>query len=107
MGTGPHKAEDVLKVMEALGSAVMKERVKDKVGPFGLTESKGERLMPTYPVKNLKTGETKELSMTMTEYGQWKETILTGIETGGAQQRLYLESETIRTSFRRFQRPST
>ena len=29
--------------------------------------------MPTYPVKNLKTGETKELSMTMTEYGQWKE----------------------------------
>ena len=29
------KAEDVLKVMEALSGAVMKERVKAKVGPFG------------------------------------------------------------------------
>ena len=29
--------------------------------------------MPTYPVKNLKTGETKELSMTMKEYMAWKE----------------------------------
>ena len=28
--------------------------------------------MPTYPVKNLKTGETQELSMTMTEYTQWR-----------------------------------
>ena len=32
------KAEDVLKVMEALSSAVMKERVKDKVGPFGFNK---------------------------------------------------------------------
>ena len=29
--------------------------------------------MPTYPVKNLKTGETKELSMTMKEYCEWKD----------------------------------
>ena len=28
--------------------------------------------MPTYPVKNLKTGETKTLSMTMQKYDQWK-----------------------------------
>ena len=28
--------------------------------------------MPTYPLKNLKTGETKELSMTMTAYDQWR-----------------------------------
>ena len=28
--------------------------------------------MPTYPVKNLKTGETKDLSMTMKEYDQWR-----------------------------------
>jgi len=29
--------------------------------------------MPTYPLVNQKTGEKKELSMTMLEYGQWKE----------------------------------
>jgi len=29
--------------------------------------------MPTYPVINLKTKEKKELSMTMSEYAQWKE----------------------------------
>jgi|TARA_Y100000289_G_scaffold20975_1_gene20225 hypothetical protein len=29
--------------------------------------------MPTYNVKNLKTGEKKEFSMTMKEYCQWKE----------------------------------
>ena len=28
MGPGPHKAEDVLKVMEALTGAVLKDRVK-------------------------------------------------------------------------------
>jgi hypothetical protein len=28
--------------------------------------------MPTYPVKNQKTGETKELYMTMVEYEQWR-----------------------------------
>ena len=28
--------------------------------------------MPTYPVKNMKTGEEKELSMTMTAYDEWK-----------------------------------
>ena len=33
------KAEDVLKVMEALRGAVMKERVKDKVGPFGFNKN--------------------------------------------------------------------
>jgi hypothetical protein len=29
--------------------------------------------MPTYPVKNLETGETKELYMSMVEYQKWKE----------------------------------
>ena len=29
--------------------------------------------MPTYPVKNLKTGEEKELHMSMKEYMSWKE----------------------------------
>ena len=29
--------------------------------------------MPTYPLKNLKTGETQELSMTMSAYDKWKE----------------------------------
>ena len=29
--------------------------------------------MPTYPVKNLKTGETKELSMTMSAYDEWRD----------------------------------
>ena len=29
--------------------------------------------MPTYNVKNLKTGEKKEFRMTMKEYCQWKE----------------------------------
>ena len=33
------KAEDILKVMEALSGAVMKERVKDKVGPFGFNKN--------------------------------------------------------------------
>ena len=29
--------------------------------------------MPTYPLKNLKTGETQELSMTMSAYDKWRE----------------------------------
>ena len=29
--------------------------------------------MPTYPVINLKTKEKKELSMTMKQYGEWKD----------------------------------
>ena len=28
--------------------------------------------MPTYPVKNLKTGEQKELSMSMSAYDEWR-----------------------------------
>ena len=28
--------------------------------------------MPSYPLKNLKTGETKELMMSMKEYDQWR-----------------------------------
>jgi len=28
--------------------------------------------MPTYPVKHLETGETKELYMSMVEYEQWR-----------------------------------
>ena len=29
--------------------------------------------MPTYPVKHKETGEQKELSMTMSVYGEWRE----------------------------------
>ena len=29
--------------------------------------------MPTYPVINKETGEQKELSMSMMEYGEWRE----------------------------------
>ena len=29
--------------------------------------------MPTYPVINKETGETKELSMTMTQYSNWRD----------------------------------
>ena len=29
--------------------------------------------MPTYPVKNKETGETKTLSMTMKEYSEWRD----------------------------------
>ena len=29
--------------------------------------------MPTYPVKHKETGETKELSMSMTAYGEWRD----------------------------------
>ena len=29
--------------------------------------------MPTYPVKNLKTGEEKELMMSMKDYDEWRE----------------------------------
>jgi|TARA_R100000027_G_scaffold5064_1_gene4154 hypothetical protein len=32
------KAEDVLKVMEALSAQVIKDRVKDKLGPFGFNK---------------------------------------------------------------------
>ena len=28
--------------------------------------------MPPYPVKNLKTGEQKEIQMSMSEYDQWR-----------------------------------
>ena len=28
--------------------------------------------MPNYPVKNLKTGEQKEIQMSMVEYDQWR-----------------------------------
>ena len=38
MGPGNHRAEDVLKVMEALGAAVMKDSVKNKLGPFGFNK---------------------------------------------------------------------
>ena len=38
--------------------------------------------MPTYNVKNLKTGEKKEFRMTMKEYCQWKKTIPIGTRTG-------------------------
>lgn len=40
LGPVPPKAEDVLKVMEAMTGAVMKDRVKNKVGPFGFNKNK-------------------------------------------------------------------
>lgn len=42
MGPGPSKAEDVLKVMEALSAQVIKERVKNKIGPFGFNKKTQE-----------------------------------------------------------------
>jgi len=39
MNNAVAKAEDILKVMEALSGAVMKERVKEKVGPFGFNKN--------------------------------------------------------------------
>tara|TARA_B100000003_G_scaffold132681_1_gene119000 strand:- start:44 stop:256 length:213 start_codon:yes stop_codon:yes gene_type:complete len=36
------KAEDVLKVMEALSAQVIKDRVKDKLGPFGFNKKQKE-----------------------------------------------------------------
>ena len=36
------KAEDVRKVMEALSAQVMKERVKEKLGPFGFNKQPKE-----------------------------------------------------------------
>jgi len=40
LGPVTPKAEDVLKVMEAMTGAVMKDRVKNKVGPFGFNKNK-------------------------------------------------------------------
>ena len=37
--------------------------------------------MPTYPVKNMKTGEEKELSMTMKDYDTWRKEIVTVMTT--------------------------
>jgi len=34
------KAEDILKIMESLANVVMKNRSKDKVGPFGFNKTK-------------------------------------------------------------------
>tara|TARA_Y100000385_G_C13065352_1_gene626401 strand:- start:378 stop:599 length:222 start_codon:yes stop_codon:yes gene_type:complete len=42
MGPGPNKAEDVLKVMEALSAQVIKERLKNKIGPFGFNKKTQE-----------------------------------------------------------------
>ena len=33
----------------------------------------GVQIMPQYDVKNLKTGETKQLNLTMANYEQWRE----------------------------------
>ena len=38
--------------------------------------------MPQYDVKHLKTGETKQLNLTISAYEQWKEDIPNGIKTG-------------------------
>jgi hypothetical protein len=42
LGPAP-KAEDVLKVMEALSGSVMKERATNKVGPFGFYKNGKEK----------------------------------------------------------------
>ena len=36
------KAEEILKVMESLAGVVMKNRVKDKLGPFGFNKQREE-----------------------------------------------------------------
>tara|TARA_Y100000289_G_C3929095_1_gene155316 strand:- start:2148 stop:2390 length:243 start_codon:yes stop_codon:yes gene_type:complete len=36
------RAEDVLKVMEALTGAVMRDRAATKIGPFGFNKQNGE-----------------------------------------------------------------
>ena len=36
------KAEDVLKIMESLAAVAMKNRVKDKIGPWGFIKSETE-----------------------------------------------------------------
>lgn len=46
MGPVPPKAEDVLKIMEALSAQVIKERVKSKIGPFGFNKGKNEEPVP-------------------------------------------------------------
>ena len=38
--------------------------------------------MPTYPVKNTKTGEEKELNLTMANYEQWRKDNPDWIKTG-------------------------
>jgi hypothetical protein len=36
------KAEEILKVMESLAGVAMKQKVKDKIGPFGFNKKKDE-----------------------------------------------------------------
>ena len=36
------KAEDILKVMETLAGVAMKQKVEDKIGPFGFNKKKEE-----------------------------------------------------------------
>ena len=47
LGPGPNKAEDVLKVMEALTGAVMRERAANKIGPFGFNKKDGDTATDT------------------------------------------------------------
>ena len=37
------KTEDVLKVMESLAAVAMKQKVQDKIGPFGFNKKKDEQ----------------------------------------------------------------
>tara|TARA_Y100001937_G_scaffold128232_1_gene203442 strand:- start:1859 stop:2113 length:255 start_codon:yes stop_codon:yes gene_type:complete len=41
------RAEDVLKVMEALTGAVMRERAANKIGPFGFNKKDGDTATDT------------------------------------------------------------
>jgi len=55
--------------------------------------------MPTYPVKNLKTGEQKEIQMSMTEYDQWRKDNPIGIKTGCKELQTSEKSEKSMTNF--------
>ena len=37
------KTEDILKVMESLATVAMKQKVQDKIGPFGFNKKKDEQ----------------------------------------------------------------
>ena len=38
------KAEDILKIMESLAGVAMKQKVKDKIGPFGFNKKGKEEV---------------------------------------------------------------
>lgn len=56
------RAEDVLKVMEALTGAVMRDRAANKVGPFGFNKKEQEIIDEVDRVSNLTHEEMLEIA---------------------------------------------